>query len=799
MLSNLTTYFVKIITREKDQLLLWLPVCLLLGIILALSSPTHNIHNFFATFLLLAAIVLFYLSRFFYHSFIYIICGVILFGFLWASIYQQTVITNARITGKIYTDLEGQITHIKPFKSASTGKEGLILQLEKLTLYKADFSKSKKPPVTLPSQKPPKPKMIKKFLTLLEKCGPEIACIEGVKKASQEHEAAKKLRREQRKNKPKKLTHTHIEKNFLNLHDYQTIDRQFLSSQSNYQPVNWRKKGDNYLFPNPPPKVSLSTYESIATLAVGDVIVVRAIIEPPSHKEFIGGFDYALYSASHGIAGHGRTISDVTVLQATNTSSIHTFIAHLRDVISRNINLHLSGDNAAVADALMVGKRSAISQQTMDNIRQSGLAHLLAISGIHMAIAAFIFFSLTRFVLSRSEYVTLHFNIKKIAAIAAIVSAYIYLQLAGSPVPATRSFIMVTLVLMAVLIDRKTDLKRSIALAAFMLLLFNPYHVFSVSFQFSFSAILSLACFHVFTSHVKPASVSQSLIKKGLWYFTEIALASIVVQIATAPFLIYHFNTFPTYGLFANMFAIPLTTFITMPLGFLSMALMPFGLEHFPLRAMGISISYILHIAHVIASLPYAYFITPQMPKIAFACAVVAWLIMCLVKSHLKWCFALVFAASLASLFFVKKPNLLFDGDQKFFAIYTQQDGLIFSEKLRQSRKRSMWMEIMQETEFKFFDQYSPEWLAQRGIMCDAKKCEISTANGSILILKERLKIADICTKKHVSIVVNLNAKYALPDCFTENQTRINSSDFSRHGAYFMYFNAKEIAIKSAR
>jgi ComEC/Rec2-related protein len=821
MLSKLTTKLLKIITQEKDQILLWIPVFLAIGIIFFFSFPHQSFPQIIcAVTLLLLAILLSYYDRFSYRCFIYILSGVMLCGFLWTNFYQKTFISNRQITGKVYADVKGEVVGIKSFENSVNKKKGLNLLIADPVIYKVKFEEKKTEIIKKPSEKPKK--MIKKFLKLLEKCGEDSACITEVKKASDKHEADKIKRREEKK-KNKKISQKRIEDSFLNLTNYQEIDRESFNSRLAYQQVNWQQNGEDLIFLNPPKRISISLYlktnndatqpskdddeddysadfseENSDEIKVSDVVYLRALMEPNKQKEFIGEFDYELYAASNQIGGYGRGIGEIKILQKAQNSSFSNFISKLREKISTKISAQILGDEAAVAQALMVGNRSLISQETLAEIRISGLAHLLAISGLHMAIAAAIFFTSIRFLLSRSEYLALNFNIKKIAATAAIFSAYFYLKLAGSPVPATRSFIMVALLLVAIMIDRKSDLKRSISLAAFILLLLNPYNIFSVSFQFSFAAILSLACFHDFISAFKPESVSKSLLKKFLWYFAEISFASIVVQIATAPFLVYHFKNFSSYGLFSNILAIPLTSFVTMPLGFLSILLMPLGLEKFPLQLMGISISWILQIAHFISSLNYSYFITPRMSQLAFISAIVSWLLICLVKSKIKWCLAVVFVASFISLFFVKKPNLLFDGQQKFFALYDEKDGLVFSKKLSKSKKIDIWMKEMEEKEFKYFAGFSQKWREEKGLECDEKKCEISTSNQKILVLLKRNKLSEICSK-NFNIVVNLTAKYELPKCFSESVIKIDNQDFQKKGGYFFYFDDEEIKIKTAR
>lgn len=916
--ANLTKKLLKILNQEKNPIWLWMPIFFACGIIFFFEFFNSDAKEiFFAASLLLIAVLLFYFDRFSYRSFIYLVSGLMLLGFIWSFFYQKFFVMDYQLSGKVYADVKGKVTDIKEFSNPINGHGGLNLVISDPILYKSQFvkkeiknSKEVKKKVKKPnkksvkkiSRKPskkflklaaecgedalclknleekyaaqkaarklkkeqkklaeisgeiPEKKMTKKFLKLFSECGENEACQNEVKKSFSDHEEAKKLRREERKKqkqelaqknlensricndenpcpeilqnnfekvkkqlkkthkKPKKISEKQIEKNFLNLPNYQEIDREFLDISKNYQPVSWLKKGDYQIFPNPPKKISILSYSTIPNLKIGDIIFLRTAIGPPQQREFIYEFDYALNAQSKGIGGFGHAMSKGVILQKSQTSVslasyFEDFIGNLRKKIESKITSQISGDEGAIAAALMMGSQNLISNERMLEIRNSGLAHLLSISGLHMAIAAAIFFTLTRFLLSRSEYLTLHFNIKKIAAFAAIFSAYFYLELAASPVPAIRSFVMVALVLMAVMIDRKTDAKRCIALAAFGLMIFNPYNIFSISFQLSFAAILSLACFHEFFLKAKPKFKQDSAFQKFLWYFLEIAFASVIVQIATMPFLIYHFRNFSTYGLVSNMLAIPLTTFVTMPLGFLAVFLMPLGLEKLPLQAMSLSISWVIDIARFVSNLDYSYFVTPQMPKFAFAFASFGWLILCLMNSRLRWFGGLILGLSFTSLCFVKQPNLLFDGQQKFFAIYDEKDGLVFSEKMRPSKKRDLWMKEMNETKFKYFGEFSDEWHAEKGIKCDEKKCQIDKGDQKILVLLARNKLSEICLDD-ATVIVNLASKYQLPTCFAKKKIKIDNLDFYQKGGHFLYFQEEksgskkteeDIIIKTAR
>lgn len=830
---KLITYFTQIISQEKHTLWLWISVFFGAGVIF--SFLNYNSAPIFLIIILCAAILLFYFDKFSYRGTFYLISAVFLLGFFWTFFYQKSIY-DKQIKAKVFADLKGEIIEIKRFSNSVTQKTGISLIIAKPQIYKIEKfqkkivkkkKKNKSKKIAKKEIKKEK-KMTKKFLKLLDKCQDE-ACKKEVQQAFLKHEEEKKQRREARffakkcgedeecikklkqekaakkAKKIKKISKRkakQIEQNFLNISDYQEIDRYFIDISNSYQNVKWQKQNDKYLFPNPPSKVSLISHFDDKNLKIGDVVFMRVLLDKPRQREFLNEFDFGFDSLNKRIGGFGYVAGKIHILKEEKISSFENYIKNLRHKINIIITSQIKGDEGAIVSALLIGNSEAISKNAMLQIRNSGLAHLLSISGLHMAIAAAIFFTSIRFLLVQSQYLALNFNIKKIAAFAAILSTYFYLQLSGSPAPALRSFIVSTLILLAIIFDKKVDAKRSIALAFLILLIYNPYNIFSISFQLSFAAILSLVAFHEFISKFKPQNLHNSFYKRFIWYFCEIAFASIIVQIATAPFLIYHFKNFSTYGLVANMLAIPLTSFFTMPLGFLSLILMPMGLEAFTLKLTGYSITILLEIAQIVSSWKFAYFTTLKMPKIAFALAVGGFVINSIMNSKIKWLGGLIFLSSFASLYFVKQPNLAFDSTQKFFAIYNETDGLIFNKELRASKKRDLWMQEFSQKDFRSFQDFDQEILSQKGINCDERKCIIEIENKKILILLKRNKLSEICfqnLQNNFDIIVNLTSKYKMPKCLENYKTKIDNLDFYRNGGYFLYFNKGKFDIKSAR
>jgi len=621
----------------------------------------------------------------------------------------------------------------------------------------------------------------KKDDEILEKISPQLH-----PKIDLESSDNSKISSKPKKKKPRKKKKTSektILKNFVNLKNYQEIDREFLDYSKNYQVVNWQEIKGRERFPNPPQKISINLIKNFDNISVNDVIAVRMMLQPAKAREFPDDFDFSLDAKFKKIGAYGFAIGEAKILKKAEISSLDQWFLDLREKVRSKIENSLEGDVSAIALAFLIGDQNRISKNLMSDIRNSGLAHLLSISGFHLALASAIFFVSTRFILSRSTFLILNFDIKKAAAIAAIFGTYFYLKIAASPMPAQRAFIMVVLVLIALFVGQKINSKRAIMTAVLALILYNPLAIFNISFQLSFAAILVLGSFY----EMMPRLRFNNLFLKAVGYFIEIILVSIIIQIATTPFLMHSFQNVSLFGFIANILAIPLTSFLVMPLGFLALFLMPLNLEKYALTLMGKGILLIEKIAVFVAEMNYSNLVSPQLSGSGLVIAILGLLLICLSSSRLRWFGVLIFSLSFLTLIFDKKPDILFDGGQKFFAIYDQKNGLIFSKNLKPSKEREIWMKKMGEVEFKS--------IVSGSFTCDEAKCLI-TKSQKILVLLKRNKISEIC-KNDFDIIVNLTAKYLLPPCIAAGKIKIDNSDFYQKGGQFFYFEEGKIRIKT--
>ncbi len=815
-MQKLTAFFYDIFAREKDNLWLWMPVLFGFGAAFYFLFEESFIEKFSLLFaLFFISSFLAFLNRNSLRFLVFLGCALFLLGGFYSDFYQKTVFNHTKISGKIYVDGTGKVESIRKFYNPKNGVEGANLVISEPVLYKSKFAEKKKKPKKKKVKKPRQKKVSKQIqedpkidlnsAANVEKGDAILIKPEKKKRRrrkSDEVEVSrllkfeasfaenilvkktvdKKLKKKAPRQK-KKISEKTILKNFVNLQNYQEIDREFLDYSKNYQVVNWQEiKGREY-FPNPPQKISINLIKNFDNISVNDVIAVRMMLQPSKAREFPDDFDFSLDAKFKKIGAYGFAIGDARILKKAEISSLEQWFLDLRENVRSKIENSLKGDVSAIALAFLIGDQNRISKNLMSHIRNSGLAHLLSISGFHLALASAIFFVSTRFILSRSTFLILNFDIKKAAAIAAIFGTYFYLKIAASPIPAQRAFIMVLLVLIALFVGQKINSKRAIMTTILALILYNPLAVFNISFQLSFAAILVLGSFY----EVMPKLRFNNLFLKAVCYFIEIILVSIIIQIATTPFLMHSFQNVSLLGFIANILAIPLTSFFLMPLGFLALFLMPLNLEKYVLILMGKGILLIEKIAVFVSEMNYSNFVSPQLSGFGLVIAIFGILLICLSSSRLRWFGILIFSLSFLTLIFDKKPDILFDGGQKFFAIYDQKNGLIFSKDLKPSKEREIWMKKMGEVKFKS--------IVSESFACDEAKCLIAKSQ-KILVLLKRNKISEIC-KNDFDVIVNLTSKYLLPPCIEAGKIKIDNFDFYQKGGQFFYFEEGKIRIKT--
>lgn len=354
---------------------------------------------------------------------------------------------------------------------------------------------------------------------------------------------------------------------------------------------------------------------------VGDCVEMIGTLSPLAKEVVVGGYQFDRKGYFEGLKGSGFAESRWFLIDCPKEDHSRGFsadIANLRQDIVKHIRQVLPPEEASIASAIIAGEKGVVSERQYEQYRNSGLAHFLSISGLHMSMLAGLMFFLIRFILALVPPVALRIDTKKIAAVFAIMISLVYLFISGMAVPAQRAFIMTLVVLLGVLTDRRAISMQTIALAAFLVLLVSPEVLVSASFQMSFAAVLGLIAFYEKVSY----RVQKFLNVRGMnkWlrgillYILGVVVSDLIASLMTLPFAIYHFNMVALYTTIGNFLAGPVIGLIIMPFVLLSMLLMPFGLDVPFLQIVGLGINWVNQITSWVSSLPYAGYQVPSMP-----------------------------------------------------------------------------------------------------------------------------------------------------------------------------------------
>lgn len=342
----------------------------------------------------------------------------------------------------------------------------------------------------------------------------------------------------------------------------------------------WRPETKSFPKNETPQKIRVTVKTKMADgILVGDRLAFKAMLMPPSEKPiYPGGYDFGRIAYYQKIGAIGYAISEVKIFEKKKANIIDRF----QDYFYRKVNENVKDkDDAGIIVSQITADRVEISKETKKNMQNSGLGHLIAISGLNMSVAMVWIFFIARYALSFSQRLALQYDIKKISCIIALFFGLAYLLVTGMPVSAVRAFLMVLLFFIAVFFDRFSISLHPVAFAALVILVLRPENVISPGFQLSFAAVIGLiGMYEAYERYFKKdLNVDRGFVKKWLLAFAGITTSTLFTSITTAPFGIMHFGTFQNYGVFANMIGVPVVSIIVLPFSFLSILAMPLGIE----------------------------------------------------------------------------------------------------------------------------------------------------------------------------------------------------------------------------
>ncbi|HUR43151.1 MAG TPA: ComEC/Rec2 family competence protein, partial [Aestuariivirga sp.] len=422
--------------------------------------------------------------------------------------------------------------------------------------------------------------------------------------------------------------------------------------------------------------------------AIGAHVAMNAVLAPLPKPVLPGGFDYGRQLWLDGIGGTGRVTSNIETQlgDAPFKLRLSAALESLRQAIGARIRATLSGVTAAIAEALITGERGGIPRDVNLSFQISGLAHVLSISGLHMVLVAGTVFWAIRAALAAIPSLALRWPIKKWAAGVALAAGFFYMLLAGSGVATQRSYIMIAVMFFAILVDRPAISVRNLALAAVIILALEPDAAIQASFQMSFMAVMGLAAFYEFWTdrrRTRDVEVRQKRHwslrlghKLGLWLAASIVTTIVAGAMSSIP-AAYHFGRIAPFSVVANGLALPVISFIIMPMALFGFVLMPLGLESGPWWLMGKGIELMIHISVWVADLPHAAMVVSQQSAASAMIMALGAAMLCLWRGPARLAGPVIVIAGLGLGANKPIPDILIDRTAATVAIRDPQGALV--------------------------------------------------------------------------------------------------------------------------
>ncbi len=529
-----------------------------------------------------------------------------------------------------------------------------------------------------------------------------------------------------------------------------------------------------------PQRLRLSARDLPAKAETGSVLKGAVRLRPHGGPVRSEQYDFAFHGYFRGIGGNGFYLGVPKLVDGefagdavskSWTASVEALTGQLRAMIGGRIIQALSGEEGVVAAALISGQRAGISETTNEALRIAGLAHILSISGLHLALAAGIVMVSLRGIAGLLPSLALYYPVKKAAALISLFSSGFYLALSGADVAAQRSFIMLAVMLCAVILDRKALTLRNLAIAALFSILVTPHEILGPSFQMSYSATGALIAGFAWWKLRKRQNNEQVTRQTGLGsklrlWLGGVAGTSLLAGIASGLFAAFHFNNMAPLGMLGNALALPVISVLIMPFAVLSLLMMPLGLEWLPLQVMGKGIELVKWIAHFVAGLS-PNLIPGLLPVPVVLLWTAALLTAMILNSHLRLISLFFFMAGGIVLSMNTLPDIIISEDARLVAV--RQNNILYVNRQRPAAfTTDNWRKAYRIHEIKTPDKSSAAHSG--GFVCEDGLCSFDLQNGQVLAYAENRPAADIACNIGDIIVLAYAGNLSCPDI---NESRI--------------------------
>jgi competence protein ComEC len=543
-------------------------------------------------------------------------------------------------------------------------------------------------------------------------------------------------------------------------------------------------------------------FQTNAVPSVGEYLEISARLFPLPWPVAPGGYDHArfLWFEQIGATGRGKVVSvggrhEHVVPWRYAWKRV---VSDLRAAIGQRIAAAMPKQTAGLAVALVTGDKSLISNRQREEMAVAGLAHVLAISGLHMSLVAGGTFWLVRAILALFPMLALRWPIKKWAAVAAIGMGAAYLQISGAGISTQRAFIMLLIMFLAVLADRPAISLRNLAIAALVILVWTPHAVTTASFQMSFMAVMGLIAayeavarrrdrFRVAGPASSPAARSWRWLVRAI---AALAFTTIIASVFSGLPAAYHFSRAAPLSLVSNLLALPVVSLVIMPAAVVASIAMPLGLESLPLQAMNQGLRWVVWVADYVNGLPYADIAVGRLAGGAVLIAAYGAIALCLLQASAR---LIGVAVAVPALWFApieKRPDILIEHAARNVAV-RNADGVLVPAHARRARfSVERWLRNDGDT------ATLGEAAGRAGWRCEGGLCRALAGERQIVFMMKEAEDTNVaCAEADIVI-----AQFPLRSRCRGASTRIDRFDVWRNGAYALYLRGvDEVEIETTR
>lgn len=543
-----------------------------------------------------------------------------------------------------------------------------------------------------------------------------------------------------------------------------------------------------------PPRIRVRVMTKREGLQPGDEIRLRATLQAPQGPALPGGYDFARWAWFQGIGATGYAIKAPEIIataaeredEADAAQRFRHRLERLRQAIAERIRAAVPGEAGAIAVSLITGERGGITEETNDAYRDSGLIHILSISGLHMVIMAGSVYAAMRILLALFPSIALRIPTKKWAAFAALIGAGAYLLISAPSVATLRAFLMIAIMFVAVMLDRQALAMRNVAIAALIILAVYPESLLDPGFQMSFAAVVSLIAAYEAIRDRAGEREQRGWVLSVAFFLGGIVLSTIIASLSVAPIGAYHFHRTQQYALLANLIAVPICNLIVMPAALLTLVAMPFGLEALPLAIMAQGIDAMTATAYWVAAMPGAVAYIEEISDLSFALMIAGGLWITLWQTRWRALGVIPIAAGMMLIGNGPRPDILIGRDGEIVAIRTEQGNLTATGLRRGSFELSRWLQhdgdgrtasnVLRDTEFR----------------CDAIGCTAVTAGLRVSVARHAAAANEDCRSSDIVITTSTRP----PNC-ARPLAVIDRAALRRSGTHAIYLRRDEGAAKA--